>query len=98
MDRDEIRFKILLILAGLPSQMAPDSVVLSRLKSAGLSITKDQLHIELAWLDEIAGAVIDSISGGGHVARLANDGLEHLEGSRTIPHIRKPRPGEYQGG
>jgi len=93
-NRADIRLHLLLILKAQPGYVANQEVLLKSLKDIGHLLSRDQLHIELAWLDRFADAVVDQVSGGVHIVTLTGDGLEVVEGSREIPGIRRPRPDE----
>ena len=93
-NRADIRLHLLLILKAQPGYVANQEVLLKSLKDIGHLLSRDQLHIELAWLDHFADAVVDQVSGGVHIVTLTGDGLEVVEGSREIPGIRRPRPDE----
>lgn len=93
-DRSEIRLQILLILGGQVGYVANQEVLLTKLKDKGFILTRDQLHIELAWLDKTAEAIVDMISSGVHIATLTGDGLDVIEGALVISGIRKLRPNE----
>lgn len=94
MDREELRLKILIILFLSAGYEANQEVLIRELKKRGIVINRDQLKIELAWLDEQADLIVDRDVGGVHIALLNGDGLEVVEGSRTVPGIRRPRPEE----
>jgi len=93
-DRAEVRLQILLILGKQVGYVANQEVLLAKLKEKGFILTRDQLHIELAWLDSTAEAIVDMVSGGVHIASLTGDGLDVIEGALVIGGIRKPRPDE----
>jgi hypothetical protein len=93
-DRPELRLQILIILFLSAGYEANQEVLIRELKKRGVILTRDQLKIELAWLDEQADVIVDRDVGGVHVALLNGDGLEHVEGSRVVPGIRRPRPDE----
>lgn len=84
----------MLALRRHPGYMANQETLLAALRGMGHALNRDQLHIELAWLDQVADALVDQVSGGVHIATLTGDGLEVAEGLRDIPGIRRPRPGE----
>jgi hypothetical protein len=92
--RNELRLAILKALREQPGYVANQEVLLAKLRNLGHAINRDQLHIELTWLDQIADAIVDKVSGGVHIATLTGDGLEVVEGLREIPGIRRPRPDE----
>lgn len=94
MSREDIRFHILRALRDAPNYTANQETLLAALKSAGHALNRDQVKIELAWLANNAGAVIDTAHQGVHIATLTLEGLEAVEGSRAIPGIRRPLPGE----
>jgi hypothetical protein len=93
-NRADLRLIILRLLYGQPGYVANQEVLLAKLRDLGYAVNRDQLHIELAWLDQVADAIVDKVSGGVHIATLTGDGLEVVEGSRAIPGIRRPRPEE----
>lgn len=96
-NRTEIRLLILRILRDQTGYVANQEILLTRLRALGHAINRDQLHVELAWLDQVADALVDQVSGGVHIATLTGDGLEVVEGLRQIPGIRRPRPDELVG-
>jgi len=93
-DRSDLRLQILLTLRRCAGYMANQEAIISALREQGCAINRDQLHIELAWLDRQADCVVDRVSGGVHIATLTGDGLEVVQGLRDIPGIRRPRPDE----
>jgi hypothetical protein len=93
-ERADLRLRILLILKGQMNYIANQEVIISKLRDQGYAVNRDQLHIELAWLDQNADAIVDQVSGGVHIATLTGDGLEIAEGVRELPGIRRLRPGE----
>ena len=93
-DREEIRLQILLILAVQPAYTANQVHLGRQLALHGYSIPRDTLIVELAWLEEMAEAIVDRDVDGVHIATLSDDGAEHLTGTRIIPKIRRPSPGE----
>jgi hypothetical protein len=96
--RADLRLRILIILHGQPGYVANQETLLAALRSQGHALSRDQLHIELAWLDQMADALVDQVSGGVHIATLTGDGLEVVEGLRDVPGIRRPRPDELRHG
>lgn len=93
-NREDIRFHLLAILRGQPDYTANQEVLLAALRDAGHALNRDQLKIELAWLSGNAGAVLDRVVAGVHIATLTLEGLEVVEGARQVPGIRRPLPGE----
>lgn len=96
-NRADLRLLILRLLRGQSGYVANQEVLLAKLRELGHAINRDQLHIELSWLDQVADVVVDQVSGGVHIATLTGDGLEVVEGLREIPGIRRPRPDELHG-
>lgn len=93
MSREDIRFHLLKALRGAPNYTANQEVLLAALRAAGHALNRDQIKIELAWLSQASCLLLDTPMGV-HIAQLTLEGLEALEGSRTIPGVRRPLPGE----
>ncbi|WP_020160534.1 VpaChn25_0724 family phage protein [Methylobacter marinus] len=93
-NRADLRLLILQLLRNQPGYMAHQEVLVGQLRERGHAINRDQLHIELSWLDQVADAIVDKVSGGVHIATLTGDGLDVVDGVREIPGIRRPRPDE----
>lgn len=93
-DREELRLQILIILFLSAGYEANQEILIKELKKRGISVNRDQLKIELSWLDEQADVIVDRECGGVHIALLNGEGLEIVEGSRMVPGIRRPRPEE----
>ena len=96
-DRPNLRLMILLILCDMQGYTANQETILKKLRERGIIINRDQLHIELAWLDKVADALVDQVSGGVHIATLTGDGMDVCFGVANIPGIRDPRPEEIKG-
>ena len=97
-NRPDIRLAILQALVAQPGYTANQEVLISELKNKGHLISRDKLHIELAWLDQQADALVDRVTGGVHISTLTGDGLEVVTGATEIPGIRRPRPEELPNG
>lgn len=93
-NRMDIRLLILLALRNQPGYMANQEVLIFILREQGHAISREQIHVELSWLNQVANAVIVRVSGGMHIATLTSDGLDATEGTRIIPGIRRPLPHE----
>jgi hypothetical protein len=93
-NRADLRLLILQQLYSRSGGTANQEVLLTNLKKLGHAINRDQLHVELAWLDKVADAIVDQVTGGVHIATLTGDGFDVVEGVREIPGIRRPRPDE----
>jgi hypothetical protein len=94
LNREALRLKILQVLRQQQGYTAHQEILLVELKRQGFVINRDQLHIELAWLDNNAGCLVNQVVGSVHIATLTGDGLEVVEGLQEIPAIAKPRPEE----
>jgi hypothetical protein len=64
--------------------------LLFALRQQGFVIGFDQLRVELAWLDQVAHALIIRAD----IAKLTDAGLAVTQGVRLIPGIRPPFPHE----
>jgi len=91
-DRAYVRLKILQILEKQPQYQAHQETILRDLRDQGFTLSRDHLHIELAWLENNADAIVDRASGGVHIAVLTPDGQEIAQGIVTVPGIARPAP------
>lgn len=91
-DREDVRLQILLALANCVQYTANQETLIKTLKAKGHVISRDQLHIELSWLENTADAIVDAVSGGVHIATLMLRGQEIAEGTLVIPGIHRPLP------
>jgi hypothetical protein len=94
MNRELLRLKILQVLKKEHAYTAHQETLIYALKKLGFVINRDQLHVELAWLDKNADCLVNQLCGGVHIATLTGTGLEVVEGLQEIPAIAKPRPEE----
>ena len=94
MNREDVRLRILQVLKKQPAYTAHQEALIVELKKRGTVINRDQLHIELAWLDKNAECVVEQLVGGVHIATLTGIGLEVVEGVQDVAGICKPRPEE----
>jgi len=93
-DRAQVRLLILLILQKQSQYQAHQETLLKALTSQGFTLSRDHLHIELAWLENTADAIVDRMSGSVHIALLTPAGLEIAQGVVEIPGIDRPLPGQ----
>jgi len=91
-DRAHARLLILQALEQAPQYQAHQESLLSALKTKGFALNRAQLHIELAWLEENADAIVDRSSGGVHIAMLTPNGQEIAQGLAVVPGILRPFP------
>jgi hypothetical protein len=94
MNREALRLKILQVLRKQQGYTAHQETLLFELKQRGFAINRDQLHIELAWLDKNADCLVNQLVGSVHIATLTGTGLEVVEGLQEIHAISSPRPEE----
>lgn len=92
-ERENLRLLLLLQLNQSPAYTADQETLRRKLGESGNVATRDQVRTELAWLDNV-GAVALRETGGVFIGILGEEGLEHIQGARTIPGVRKPGPGE----
>ncbi len=93
-DRAQVRLLILLILQKQPQYQAHQETLLKALREQGFALSRDNLHIELAWLENTADAIVDRLSGAVHIALLTPAGLEIAQGVVEVPGIDRPLPGQ----
>ncbi|MDP1664121.1 MAG: hypothetical protein Q8L79_03265 [Methylobacter sp.] len=93
-DRSQVRLLILLILQTQSQYQAHQETLLKALSAQGFTLSRDNLHIELAWLENTADAIVDRMSGSVHIALLTPAGLEIAQGVVEIPGIDRPLPGQ----
>jgi len=63
--------------------------LLKDLAAGGYMLSRDDMHLELSWLEN-ADAIVLQITGGVYIATLSFDGQEVVEQARTIPGIDRP--------
>ena len=94
--RPDVRLAILKLLSVAPAYTANQETLLVNLRVKGFALNRDQVKIELSWLEGQANAITDHPIGGVHIATLTQDGMEIIEGLIDIPGISKPQPGEIK--
>lgn len=93
-DRSHARLLILQTLEKAPQYQAHQETLLTALREQGFALNRAQLHIELAWLEENADALVDRHAGGVHIAVLTPTGQEIAQGLATVPGVLRPFPGQ----
>lgn len=91
-NREQLRLAILQALKNQTAYTAHQEVLLQALKKLGFAVNRDQLHIELGWLEKNANCLLNQIIGGVYIITLSGNGLEVAEGVLEIAGISKPRP------
>lgn len=89
-DREHCRLLILQALDKASEQQLHQESLLTMLRDNGYTLSRAQLHLELAWLEENAEAIIDRDKDGVHIALLTLTGEELARGQASIKGIRKP--------
>lgn len=91
-NRAHVRLLMLQALEKQPQYQAHQETLLQVLRDQGFTLSRDQIHIELAWLEQNADALVDRLSGGVHIAMLTPTGQEIAQGIATVPGIARPLP------
>lgn len=91
-DRAYVRLLILQILEKQPQYQAHQETLLQALREQGFTLSRDHLFIELAWLEGVADAIVDRMSGSVHIAILTPTGQEIAQGIVEVPCISRPAP------
>lgn len=89
-DRDHCRLLILQALDKASGQQLHQESLLTMLDKNGYTLSRAQLHIELAWLEENAEAIVDRDTDGVHIALLTVTGEELARGQATLKGVRRP--------
>jgi len=89
--RTWVRLLILQSLSAAPGYTRHQVELLKELAKNGAALSRDDLHLELSWLEN-ADAVVLQIVDGVYIATLTWDGQEAAEGVRQIPGIHRPAP------
>lgn len=88
---EDMRLRVLTLLAVAPCYTAPASVLRSALASHGQLASADRLHTDLAWLAE-QGLIQVRVSDGVCVASLLERGHDVATGCATTPGVKRPDP------
>ena len=83
----DLRLKILQALRKESGYTANDRCLLFAVREKGHAISIERIHVELAWLDQIAHVLDHRISGNTHVAMLNDTGFDVVEGTLSLPGI-----------
>lgn len=87
-----VRLLLLQALFKAPQYRAHQEALLKTLAEQGSVLSRDDLHIELSWLEN-ADCVVLQITGGVYIATLTFDGEEIAQGIKQLPGVDRPRPG-----
>lgn len=87
--REHRRCSILRTLAETPSCVANESLLADVLRAFGLPSSRDQVRMELAWLQE-QGLVKVENTAGIMVARITERGADVGMGAAIVPGVKRP--------
>lgn len=90
---EHLRITILRLLKDQPDYSLNESLLLDLVGNYGFAPSRDRLIVQLAWLQEQGFVTLGGLE---HcqVAKLTGDGDDVATGRRTVPGIKRPRPGE----
>ena len=91
--QEDQRLVILRLLHEAQGYGLNSAIIQSALAEFGHRPSRDQLHTELAWLEE-QGLILCSQKASVKVARLTSRGADVAEGRAVVPGVKKPSPGE----
>jgi Fe2+ or Zn2+ uptake regulation protein len=89
--KEHQRLVVLRLLAEDTGYDLNESILHDGINAVGLSISRDALRVELAWLEE-QGLIELSKVGSIQIAKLTQRGLDAAEGRVKIPGIKRPSP------
>jgi len=87
------RLVILRLLSDEPGYDLNDSTLQDALCALGLSVSRDAVHVQLAWLEE-QSLVTTKKCFNTVISTITSRGLDVANGTARIPGIKRPRPGE----
>lgn len=87
-----LRLATLRLLAEAPGYSLNASIAADALGSMGLSASRDQVRVEIAWLAEQGLVTADELPGGLVVATLTERGADVASGRATVPGVQRPAP------
>lgn len=86
------RAAILRLLHDQPGFRSNDGVLQDLLVAIGLSVSRDLVNTELAWLEEQGLLSLESIDGPVTVATLTQRGIDCAMGHAVVPGVKRPDP------
>jgi hypothetical protein len=86
-----VRIAILRVLEAAPAFRANSSILHSALDELGLTATRDQVKVELAWLAE-QNLLTTTEAANLVVATLTDRGLDVAAGRAVVPGVQRPSP------
>lgn len=91
--REDRRLVILRTLAEAKAYQANSSNIQTVLAAFGIHCSRDQVHTELAWLED-QGLVTTKEVRSVVVATITSHGADVAKGYAAVPGVKKPGPGE----
>ena len=88
---EDIRLRLLCILAAAPAYTANEITLRQLLEDLGHSLSRDAMRTHLAWLEEQDCAITQQ-PGGIWLATLTARGEDAARGLAHVPGIARPRP------
>lgn len=88
---EHLRLALLRALLDCPQYQANSSILTDLVAAVGLSATRDQVRVAVAWLTEQGLTRHDDL-GGLYVVWLTERGEDVARGRATTPGVRKPSP------
>ena len=85
------RLVILTLLSHATGYSDNEYLIHAVLPEQGHDISRDKLHVELAWLTE-QGLITANKVGGVTIAKLTARGLDVARGRATAPGVKRPEP------
>ena len=89
---EQQRLGVLQILSEAKGYDLNSAILQGSLKGLGLSISRDQLHTQLSWLEEQDLIECNPLPGL-IVARLTLRGMDVAKGLAVVPGVAQPEPG-----
>ena len=86
------RLAVLRLLADDPGYSHNDSVLQTALDAIGHTVSRDQVRVDLAWLEEAGLVTVRVVNETIHVATLTKRGIDVAAGRAVVPGVKRPSP------
>ena len=90
---EHVRLAVLRVLVEAPGYAGNDSVLASAVGALGLTVTRDQLRTQIAWLEEQHLITTMRPTPSLIVATITERGCDVAKGVAVIPGVQRPSPG-----
>ncbi|PTS73812.1 hypothetical protein DBR17_17835 [Sphingomonas sp. HMWF008] len=90
---EHVRLAVLRVLTEAPGYAGNDSVLASAIGALGLTVTRDQLRTQIAWLEEQNLITTVRPTPSLIVAKITERGCDVAKGVAVIPGVQRPSPG-----